>query len=289
MHRLALLILTCIILSAGCLAANPPEAPERERVQLLAPADGFPIFEGRATYMGILGDETPQIRSNYSMGHVIIPPGNATSPHRLVGTTELVYVISGAAEIRTQNGSVIAGEGATVLLPEGVRQSIASIGDADLHYITVIHPPFTSGIEVLENESAVPGTETDGAPIVVPDPREGIRWDSGTGAIVYTLVNPELMPEREIPVAYSVAYAELAPGGYLGYDRLNGSSDLIYVVSGDIEVSTPEGDILRVPAGFAAYVPPDTVKMSRNAAASVTTILSIVDPAWTEEKTGLWN
>jgi quercetin dioxygenase-like cupin family protein len=287
MHRVVLLFFAFMILSAGCLTTSEPEA--EEHISLVAPADGFPIFEGLATYIGLVGEETPEIRANYSMGRVVIPPGSATAPHRLAGTVELVHILGGEAEIRSGNASVTAREGGTVLLPEGVLQSIAATGDAELRYITVIQPPFTSAIEVLEDDPAAFDTATDRAPIVVADPREGIEWDAGTGAVVYTLINPVLMPEKGIPIHYSVAYAVIQPGGYLGYDRLNGSSDLIYVIDGEVEVSTPGGEGVRVPAGSAAFIPPDVMKMTRNSADSVTTILSLVDPAWTVEKTALWD
>ncbi|RXE56550.1 cupin [Methanoculleus taiwanensis] len=284
MYRIALLLITCTLLSAGCLSPNPPAA--NERLELVTPADEISIFGGQATYMGLIGQETPEIPVNYSLGHVVIQPGNATSPHRLIGSVELVYLLSGEAEIRCDNETVRAGEGATVLLPEGVLQSIAAAGDTELHYITVIQPPFTDAVEVSGDALAALDTATDGVPIVVSDPRDGIEWDSGSGAVVYTLMNPILM--RDIPIGYSLAYAELLPGGYLGYDRLNGSSDLIYVISGELEITTPDGEAVRVPAGSAAYIPPDQMKESRNTGTSVTTALSFVDPAWTAEKTALW-
>jgi mannose-6-phosphate isomerase-like protein (cupin superfamily) len=287
MHRIVLLLFIGMLLSAGCLTVSSP--PVEEQVHLVSPVDGIPIFEGQATYIGLIGQETPQIQTTYSLGYVIIPPGNATPPHRLIGTTELVYLISGEAEILCDNESVRASEGETVLLPEGVLQSIATAGDSELRYITVIQPPFASAIEVSGDELAGLDTVTSGMPVVVADPEEGIEWDSGTGVVVYTLMNRVLMHESEIPINYSVAYAEFLPGGYLKYDRLSGSSDLLYVISGEIEISTPDGEAVRIPAGSAAYIPPDQMKESRNTADSVTTILSFVDPAWTEEKTTLWD
>ncbi len=164
--------------------------------------------------MGLIGEETPQIMTNYSMGHVIIPPGNATAPHRLVGSVELDYFLSGEAEIHCDNETVTAREGATVLLPEGVLQSIAAAGDTELHYITVIQPPFTSAIEVSGIAPPALDTVTNGVPRIVSDPREGIEWDSGSGAVVYTLMNPVLM--HEVPINYSVAYAEFLPAGTSG-------------------------------------------------------------------------
>ena len=286
MHRIAPLLFVCILLSAGCLAADEP--PAEAGVSLIAPVDPVPIFDGRATYFGIIGEETPQIRTNYSMGCVVIAPGNATPPHRLIETTELVYVLDGAAEIRCGNETVTAREGETVLLPEGVLQSIASAGDTELRYLTAVQPPFTPAIEIPGGGPDAIGAKTDSAPLVVADPREGIEWSLESGVAVYTLLNPVLMNETVIPVDYSLAYAELLPGGYLGYDGINGSSDLLYVIEGEIEVSTPDGETIRVPAGSAAYVLPDRVKETRNAADSTTRLLSFIDPAWTPEKTVLF-
>lgn len=283
MHRIVLLLIACMLFAAGCLTAAPPQA--EEQIRPIAPADASPIFGGQATYRGLIGDETPEIRANYSMGLVTIPPGNATLPHRLVGTTELVYVLSGAATIRCDNETVTVRGGEVVILPAGVVQSIAAAGDTDLRYLTVIEPPFTAGIEVPGD---APGAAANETPVVVAGPDDGIPWDAGTGAVVYTLANSVLMPKREIPTSYSVAYGELLPGGYIAYDRLNGSSDFIYVVSGEVGIVTPDGERLQVPAGSGAFVPPGVMKETRNTAESTTTLLSFVDPVWTEERTALW-
>ena len=285
MHRIALLLFTCMLLSAGCLTTSQP--PVEEGVVLITPAAGIPIFGDQATYVGLIGAETPQIQANYSLGCVVIPPGNATPPHILIGTTELVYVIDGVAEIHCDNQVVTAHEGETVLLPERVLQSIASAGDTDLRYLTVSQPPYTAEIELSGDELAVLSMTTNETPFVIADPRKGIEW-SANDTVIYTLANPVLMSEMELPINYSLAYGDIQPGGYLDYDGINGSSDLIYVIEGELLVTTLDGGTLLVPAGSAAYVPPGLVKESRNTAGSVTKLLSFVDPAWTPEKTALW-
>jgi len=285
MHRIVLLLFTCMLLSAGCLTTSQP--PVEEGVVLITPAAGIPIFGDQATYVGLIGAETPQIQANYSLGCVVIPPGNATPPHILIGTTELVYVIDGVAEIHCDNQVVTAHEGETVLLPERVLQSIASAGDTDLRYLTVSQPPYTAEIELSGDELAVLSMTTNETPFVIADPRKGIEW-SANDTVIYTLANPVLMSEMELPINYSLAYGDIQPGGYLDYDGINGSSDLIYVIEGELLVTTLDGRALLVPAGSAAYVLPGLVKESRNTADSVTKLLSFVDPAWTQEKTALW-
>lgn len=286
MYRIVSLFLAGMLLSSGCLTASQP--PAEAEITLVAPADGVTLYDGQVRYISLIGEETAQIRTNYSIGCVVIPPGNSTSPHRLIGSTELVHVIGGAAEIRCDNETVTARAGETVLLPEGALQSIVSVGDADLVYLNAIQPPYTAAIESAGDELAALNPTADKKPLVVADPRAGMEWDLESGVAVFTLLNPVLMNETDVPIDYSVAYAELLPGGYLGYDGIRGSSDILYVIEGEIEVATHGGSAIRVPAGSAAYIPPDTVKETRNVLNSTTTILSFIDPAWTPEKTGLW-
>lgn len=285
MHRIVLLLFAGVLLSAGCLTASQP--PVEEGIVLITPADESPLFGGPATYAGLIGEWTPRIQTNYSLVHVVIPPGNATPPHRLIGAVELVYVLGGTAEVRCDNETVTAHEGESVLLPEGVLQSIGSIGDADLRYLSVVQPPFTPDIEISGDDLAALSTATDKKPIVAANSQAGIEWNLDSGATVYSLLNPVPMNETEIPIDYSVAYAELLPDGYLGYDGICGSSDLLYVIEGEIQVATRDGTAIRVPAGSAVYIPPDVVKETWNIAGSATRLLSFIDPAWTPEKTGL--
>ncbi|MFA7198528.1 MAG: cupin domain-containing protein [Methanoculleus sp.] len=286
MHRISLLLLPCLLLSAGCLTASEP--PAEAGIVLVVPTDPTALFDGPGTLSNLIGRENPDIQTNYSVAYYSIPSGNGTPPHRLFESTELVYVIGGMAEIRCDNETATAGEGEAVLLPERVLQSITSVGKTDLRYLTVVQPPFHPDIEFSGDELATLSMTTDEKPVVVAGPREGIEWDLESGVAVYTLANPVLMREKALPIDYSLAYVELLPGGYLDYDGIKGSSDLLYVIEGEIEVNTPGGQTLRVPAGSAAYVPPDLVKETRNAVDSTTKILSFIDPAWVLGKTDLF-
>lgn len=282
MNRVVCLIVICILtlLAAGCLA-------EDSGVCLLAPEEGFPIYGGQGNYSVFNCDEMPGIPANFTFGHVTIPPGNATPPHRLMGSSEFVCLTGGEAEIRCDNTTVTAHEGEVVILPEGVVQSIAAAGDAELRYIDVIQPPFSEANHVTEVELAADSGKPEGVPIVIPDPRDGIEWDIGSDMMIYTIANPVLMPEKNLPIEYSVAYAELLPGGSADSNRLKGASELIYVIAGEIEVFTPEGSVTCVPAGIAVWIAPDQVKGYRNSGEVNATILSFVDPPWTPEMTGM--
>lgn len=286
MHRLVCLILvsTLTLLSAGCLTGSPSPA-EDDGIVLVTAGDGFPILDGQGHYSVLIGDENPNIRANYSLGHVTVPPGNVLAPRRLMGTSECVCVIGGEAEIHCDNTTVTVREGEFVLLPEGVTQSTVAVGDMELHFIDVIQPPFSSAIEVSGDELAALPPAPDAAPIVIHDPREGIEWDIGSDMMIYTVANPVLMPEKNLPIDYSVAYASLLPGGSADSNRLAGASELIYVTAGEIEVFTPEGSVVRVPAGSAVWIAPGQEKGYRNAGTVDAVMLSFVDPAWTPERT----
>lgn len=283
-------ICTLTLLSAGCLNESASPAAEDAGIYLLTPGEGFAIFDSQGHYTGLIGVENPQIPANYSLGHVIIPPGNATALHRLTGSSEFVCLIGGEADIQCDNMTVTVREGEVVILPDGVLQSITAVGDAELHYIDVIQPPFSSAVEISGDElnALPPGTDgigTDAAPIVISDPREGIEWDIGSDMMIYTVANPVLMPEENFPIDYSVAYAELLPGGSADSNRLTGASELIFVIAGEIEVFTPEGHVFSAPAGHAVWIAPDQVKGYRNVGEVDATMLSFVDPAWTPERT----
>jgi len=158
MHRVVCLIFlsTLTLLSAGCLNESPSPA-ENEGILLITPGDGFTIFDGQGHYTGLIGDENPHIPANYSLGHVTIPAGNATPPHRLMGSSEFVCLTGGEAEIRCDNTTVTVREGEVVILPDGVLQSITAVGDTELHYIDVIQPPFSPVVEVTGVELAALG------------------------------------------------------------------------------------------------------------------------------------
>lgn len=289
MHRVISLIIlsTLFLLSAGCLSESAHPAAEDEGVYLLSPDEGFRIFDGQGHYAGLVGEETPHIPANYSLGIVTIVSGNATPPHRLLETSEMVCIIEGSAEVHCDATTVGVREGEVVVLPPGVLQSIAAVGTTPLRYIDVIVPPFTAEVEISGDELTGIPAAPDSVPVVIPDPREGIEWDIGSDMVIYTVANPVLMPEQNLPITYSVAYAALLPGGSADSNRLSGASELIYVTAGEIEVFTPGGDVTTVPSGSAAWVAPGQVKGYRNAGAVNATMLSFVDPAWTPERTSM--
>ncbi len=282
MRTILSLAILLFVLFAGCTSSAPEESPAPALV-LLEPAPSFAIFEGQGQYAYVVENDSP-LDLNYSLGDVRLSPGNATPPHRLLGTSELIYVYEGTARIQSDNETLILNSGELALIQKGVMQSIDAAGPGDLRYLSANEPPYRDEIDIRGSGLANVSVPFGGAPIVMRYPSEGIEWDYQTGTLIYTLVNPVLMPEKDIPINYSVAYAEILPGGHVAKNRLNGLNELIYVVEGEIRISSPEAGELRVPSGSAGYVPAGMVKEYSNPGTVNAKILSFTDPAWQPDK-----
>lgn len=94
--------------------------------------------------------------SDASIARVRVEPGITTRWHRLKGTTERYYVVSG-------NGRVEVGElaprevcaGDVVLIPPICRQRITNIGSNDLIFLAICTPRFTEdAYEDIEDDPA---------------------------------------------------------------------------------------------------------------------------------------
>ncbi|UUX92904.1 cupin domain-containing protein [Methanoplanus endosymbiosus] len=293
MYRILSITLILICISAGCITGSSDQAAEPEQpvqtdyqkpaqaVCLITPGEELSIFGGWFIYEELIGAGTPEISTNYSLGYVTVPSGNTTTLHRLLDRSEFFGIISGEAEIKCDNATVTVGANEYVILPQGVLQSATSVGDEELVYINVVNPVYTPESEITGENVFNPEFLTDKVPIVIQDPGDGSEWDIGSDMMIYSVVNPVLMPEMNAPVDYSVAYAELLPGGVAEDNCLKGSSELICVIKGEIEVYAPGGNPVRVTAGNAAYIPPNQTKGYRNVAEETSTMLSFVSPALT--------
>lgn len=86
-----------------------------------------------------------------SIARARVPPGSATRPHRLTGTTERYLILSGSGTALVGSAAAVTvGPGDTVLIPPGVTQSIVNRGSDDLVFLAVCTPRFQ-----LQNYQAV--------------------------------------------------------------------------------------------------------------------------------------
>ena len=90
--------------------------------------------------------------TDVSVARARVEPGVTTRWHRLWDATERYLILEGRGRVEVGDGPPEdVGPGDVVLVPPGVRQRIANIGDADLIFLAVCTPRFTlAGYEDAE-------------------------------------------------------------------------------------------------------------------------------------------
>ncbi|MBW1649699.1 MAG: cupin domain-containing protein [Deltaproteobacteria bacterium] len=90
---------------------------------------------------------------NISIARARVKPGNTTRLHRLIGTSERYYIISGKG--RLEIGTLQPREvnpGDIAVIPAMCSQRISNIGSEDLIFLCICAPRFTKDIyEDIEN------------------------------------------------------------------------------------------------------------------------------------------
>ena len=79
-----------------------------------------------------------------SIARARVEPGQTTRWHRLKGTTERYYMLSGKG--RVEVGDLLpreVGEGDVVVIPPLCRQRITNVGSDDLIFLAICTPRFT--------------------------------------------------------------------------------------------------------------------------------------------------
>ena len=290
------MIFIFVLISAGCVA----DEKENESlnfglnetdfkkttlpVYLITPDEGVMCYGNQAVFRELdVNDKSPDVNLNYSIGFISVESKNQTIPHRLSKRSEYIFVNHGEAEILTGNSTLYAKAGESVIIPKDSLQSIKSSGNNVLSYLSIISPAYTDESVISKDRLSEFQIAEDKTPVKINYPKEGILWDIGSDIMIYSIANPVLMPESDIPFEYSVAYAQILPRGAADENYLKGSSELICVIKGEIEVYAPGQNPVLVTAGNAAYIPAGQAKGYRNSGAVNAELLSITDPAWTVE------
>ena len=90
-----------------------------------------------------------------SIARARVEPGVTTRWHRLAGTVERYYMVSGRGRVEVGNlppREVNAGD--IVLIPPMCRQRITNIGPEDLVFLAICTPPFSN--DVYEDIEDIP-------------------------------------------------------------------------------------------------------------------------------------
>jgi len=95
----------------------------------LADVDPIELPQGSWSRMLVTGARVGGNAS--SLGYSVFTPGTVLAPVRHE-TEEVAYVVSGAGELRLDDGAVPFAEGDAVHIPAGVWHAVANTGDEDV-------------------------------------------------------------------------------------------------------------------------------------------------------------
>jgi mannose-6-phosphate isomerase-like protein (cupin superfamily) len=85
-------------------------------------------------------NEDFDLKIGYSIAHAVVPACEKTVPHRLKGSSEVYYILSGKGMMHIDDESKEVFPGQAVYIPPGAVQYIENTGDSDLIFLAVADP-----------------------------------------------------------------------------------------------------------------------------------------------------
>ena len=109
--------------------------------------------------------------------------------------------------------------------------------------------------------------------------RECEEFIAGDASILRELLHPD---KADLKISYSLAHAKVNPGQTTRKHRLNGASEVYYIIKGK-GIMEINGEQQEVQAGCAVYIPPDAEQSIQNTGEEDLNFICLVDPAWQPE------
>ena len=114
--------------------------------------------------------------------------------------------------------------------------------------------------------------------MIVKSHRDIAGFMAGDASFLREILHPS---KEALAVGYSLAQAEVEPGGRTLPHRLTGAEVYIIVEGqGRMHVGDEQAEVV---AGQTVYIPPGAVQHIENIGAGRLTFLCIVEPAWTPD------
>lgn len=291
----ALVIIACIsFVLPGCIDTGngtPSGSEKYGCIYVLDPADqqAISLFDGQGSLVelyspSVLKNMNIPAETDYSLGYVEISPGNRTPPHYLLGSGEIIYVISGEGRIKIDGINHELSEGQAVFIPAGSVQSFSNTGLENLVYLTSVQPFYQYDIDIQVRGDIDNTTYKSHPEILISTPEENQHWAPSGGVSIYAVINPGMLKlsKNEILPGYSIAIAEFAPGTSIPEHVLTESNEVDYILEGEIEIVSGENSY-TVKQGQIAMIPEGITREIRNNNDSNAVLLSYVNPYWKEE------
>jgi len=107
------------------------------------------FIAGDATHLReILHPKNDPIKTEYSIAHAYIKPGEASLPHQLTGS-EVYHIIAGEGIIYVDEENLTICQGDSVYVPPGSLQFLKNTGKENLTFICIVEPAWTPESEIV--------------------------------------------------------------------------------------------------------------------------------------------
>jgi len=95
-------------------------------------------------------DRTNSSAAHQSLAEATLPPGRATEPHRHPKTEEIYYILAGAGRMTLGDETCDIEPLDAILIPPGVRHTLAATGPHPLRFLCCCSPPYTHDDTLLD-------------------------------------------------------------------------------------------------------------------------------------------
>jgi mannose-6-phosphate isomerase-like protein (cupin superfamily) len=107
-----------------------------------------PFVAADLSEIRLLVDRVNMGIASVSLAHATVAPGDETVWHRLAGTDEIYFMLSGRGLIFVADDFREVRPGDTVWIPAGVRQKIRNLGSTPLTFLCACGPAYEPECEV---------------------------------------------------------------------------------------------------------------------------------------------
>jgi mannose-6-phosphate isomerase-like protein (cupin superfamily) len=105
-------------------------------------SDAQPFVAADLSELRVLVDRTNTGIASVSLAHATVAAGAETVWHRLEGTDEIYFILSGRGLVSVGDESREVSPGDTVWIPAGVRQRIRNLGPDPLAFLCACGPAY---------------------------------------------------------------------------------------------------------------------------------------------------
>ncbi|HWQ67319.1 MAG TPA: cupin domain-containing protein [Methanospirillum sp.] len=263
------ILLTGIVSQASAESAN---STSDFGVIISAPSLGVENLSGEISAIDILpllnSSGKIDVRLPESVTIINIEPGQTFSPSAIRPGAEILYILTGSAEVTADDSAANASEGDAILVSAG---SVMMVKNLDTDRLTLFSILSAGSGEKDTNLSLVKRSK---------DSKPPVTFGNASTSTSFTVHRVYSTFEEALPLSFDLAIATLPAGNLISNHYLE-SGQLGYVLSGTGN-ATIDCVTRQISTGDLTYVPPGVVQSF--AAKDTLQILLVTEPFYNPEK-----